>query len=247
MPSNRSIELLDTENVLRLGIKFHPGSPYRLWGLNGKQTLNGCFNQLESVHPLLDSKQLTDLLALRDKPKDIAKKLDALIRTIASEGVVPNTSNENHYSLVRKALCHLEGHGSDELEKQLSCSRRTLERAVMKVTGLTIKQHEIMKRLDLLFTYLYKHADKTLNWVDIALKFGFSDQPHLIRELKKYIGATPGSYLNTRNLIIDIYGDFESPPEMNNRYVKSKITALSLLFNIEQSDMVTMAKTKVNK
>ncbi|ELR66289.1 hypothetical protein C942_04877 [Photobacterium marinum] len=37
------------------------------------------------------------------------------------------------------------------------------------------------------------------------------------------------------------------PPEMNNRYVKSKITTLSLLFNIEQSDMVTMAKTKVNK
>ncbi|ELR66288.1 Transcriptional regulator, AraC family [Photobacterium marinum] len=82
----------------------------------------------------------------------------------------------------------------------------------MKVTGLTIKQHEMMKRLDLLFTYLYKHADKTLNWVDIALKFGFSDQPHLIRELKKHIGATPGSYLNTRNLIIDIYGDFESTP-----------------------------------
>jgi len=52
-------------------------------------------------------------------------------------------------------------------------------------------------------------AGESVNWADIATKFKFSDQPHLIRYLKNNIGATPGEYARQRDLSIDIYGNFE--------------------------------------
>ncbi len=54
----------------------------------------------------------------------------------------------------------------------------------------------------------WKHPNKS-DWAEIASRFGFSDQPHLIRQMKQVIGVTPSGYLNARDLVIDAYGDFE--------------------------------------
>lgn len=42
-----------------------------------------------------------------------------------------------------------------------------------------------MIRLEEILNYLYKLDEKEINWPDLACKFQFSDQPHLIRYLKK--------------------------------------------------------------
>ena len=44
----------------------------------------------------------------------------------------------------------------------------------------------------------------------MAYQFGFSDQPHLIRYLKKQIGLAPKAYANERGFTIDVYGGVES-------------------------------------
>lgn len=51
-------------------------------------------------------------------------------------------------------------------------------------------------------------------WVDVAYQFGFSDQPHLIRTLKKKIGLTPKAYSKDRGLVIDVYGGISSIDEL---------------------------------
>ena len=66
-----------------------------------------------------------------------------------------------------------------------------------------------MQCLDSLVTYLYQQGKQKQDWAEIAVQFGFSDQPHLIRYLKQQIGLSPNNYLNQRNLTIDVYGDFE--------------------------------------
>ena len=66
-----------------------------------------------------------------------------------------------------------------------------------------------MERLEAMLDYLHKLDNKNIAWVDIALKFGFSDQPHLVRYLKRSIGNTPGEYARQRDLAIDAYGNFE--------------------------------------
>ncbi|MGP1782604.1 AraC family transcriptional regulator, partial [Shewanella frigidimarina] len=56
--------------------------------------------------------------------------------------------------------------------------------------------------------HLYQHPLNP-DWAALADQYGFSDQPHLIRQMKKILGVTPAGYISARDLVIDIYGDFE--------------------------------------
>jgi AraC-like DNA-binding protein len=72
-----------------------------------------------------------------------------------------------------------------------------------------MKQVHSMTRLEEMLNYLYQLNKGCINWVDVASKYDFSDQPHLIRHLKNSIGRTPAEYAQKRDLTIDIYGNFE--------------------------------------
>ncbi len=97
-----------------------------------------------------------------------------------------------------------------ELGDKLFCSQRTLERSFNKVTGLTLKQCQSMNKLEAMLEYLYKRDFDDIDWIDVAYQFGFSDQPHLIRYLKKTIGLTPNTYAKEGGLTIDVYGGVRS-------------------------------------
>ncbi|MGS0676028.1 helix-turn-helix domain-containing protein [Shewanella sp. 125m-1] len=74
---------------------------------------------------------------------------------------------------------------------KLYCSQRTLDRSFQRVTGLPLKQCQSMNRLEKMLEYVYQRDSAELDWVDVAFKFGSSEQPHLIRYLKKLLGFTP--------------------------------------------------------
>ena len=63
-----------------------------------------------------------------------------------------------------------------------------------------------MNRLEAILEFLYQREQSDIDWVDIAYQFGFSDQPHLIRYLKKQLGLTPQDYALQRGFTIDVYG-----------------------------------------
>ncbi|WP_332871137.1 MULTISPECIES: hypothetical protein [unclassified Shewanella] len=42
-----------------------------------------------------------------------------------------------------------------------------------------------MNKLETMLEYLYQRNATDIDWVDVALTFDFSEQPHLIRQLKK--------------------------------------------------------------
>lgn len=73
-----------------------------------------------------------------------------------------------------------------------------------------MKQCQSMNKLEAMLEYLYQRNATDIDWVDVALTFGFSDQPHLIRQLKKQIGLTSKNYIEERGLTIDIYGGVNS-------------------------------------
>ncbi|UTV30668.1 helix-turn-helix domain-containing protein [Photobacterium atrarenae] len=214
-PFTQALTIRDNPQVLRLGVKFQPGAQYRLMGLNGKAQTNQIIGQPATKYPALDAliqpETLSELLSQRDHPEAVVAELDRHFTALLT-----GSPDDRHSRLVQQALRLLvptidhrdESRPSCELAQMLGCSQRTLERAFIRVTGLTMKQYLMMQRLDELFLYLYRHPDHPPDWTDIAARFGFSDQPHLSRQLRRAIGATPGHYLDARNLIIDIYGDF---------------------------------------
>ena len=202
LPSTRTIAVHHPEPFLIVGIKFKVGALYSLAQGVGIPTLDG----------VIGIKDLSSFLTL-PPPVPFEAVQPAIKQALINEiegwiQLLLQNSYEDKYSrLASNATALLGSTGIKQLSQNLHCSRRTLERAFHRVTGLTLKQYETMQTLEKLLLYL--HKDSSPDWADVAAKFGFSDQPHLIRYLKTAINSTPGTYLKQRNLTIDVYGDFE--------------------------------------
>lgn len=187
-----------------LGIKFQVGALYSL-------SLGEESKQLGRVLPLaslaLPALDIGELLAAAADEKEEScwrELLDARL-----EPLFTACFEDRHSELVRSSLSTLADTSITEACLRLGCSRRTLERSFLRVTQLTLKQFQMMNKLELVLNFLYEQTNNEIDWSDIAARFGFSDQPHLIRHLKSSLGTTPGNYLKARDLAIDAYGNFE--------------------------------------
>ncbi|MBL1259306.1 MAG: AraC family transcriptional regulator [Thiotrichaceae bacterium] len=188
-----------------VGIKFRIGAPYSLNMPNLSSSLDKVesvdINQLIGLEAFSSDQLLTDAV---EQKKQVCNILDEILSPWFL------TSHEDkHSNLVRKILLLLSDTAITEIGEKLYRSQRTIERSFMRVTGLTMKQVHSMTRLEEMLNYLYQLNEGDINWVDVASKYDFSDQPHLIRHLKNSIGRTPAEYAQQRDLTIDIYGDFE--------------------------------------
>lgn len=206
-PHKQTLQLDHSKAFVHLGIKFHVGAIYSL-------------DLPLYTHPMLDvvkdiklAELFTDveiseseLLTLaRNDPNQCCELLDGLLLAWFA-----NCKEDQHSKITRKALPLLDSIAISELGNKLHCSQRTLERSFNRVTGLTLKQCQAMNKLEAVLEYLYQRHSSDIDWVEVAFKFGFSDQPHLIRYLKKQIGLTPQAYAKQRGLTIDVYGGVQS-------------------------------------
>jgi AraC-like DNA-binding protein len=202
-PHQQTLELDHVQPFIHLGIKFRIGALYCLPNFSDDPLA------LNEVEPAKDSKLFRQLgidesvlieLA-RSNPQHCIEKLDALFTPWLEQCV-----EDKHSKLTRKVLPYLDQSTISELGEKLYCSQRTLERSFQRTTGLTLKQCQSMNRLEAMLEYLYQRNSAELDWVEVAFRFGFSDQPHLIRYLKKQLGFTPKTYEKERRLTIDAYG-----------------------------------------
>jgi len=204
-PHCKTLLMEHSQPFLILGIKFHIGALYSL--------------KIPPTQPILDQVIAVNFSSLLNsktiKESDLLNKTvhnPELCRDSMDELLMPwllDCHQDKHSRLVLSALCLLAGTPISKLGIALHCSQRTIERSFLRVTGLTLKQCHSMNKLEAMLVYLHQLEEGVIDWADIANRFAFSDQPHLIRYLKSNIGATPGDYARQRNLAIDIYGDFE--------------------------------------
>jgi AraC-like DNA-binding protein len=75
------------------------------------------------------------------------------------------------------------------LAQALGWSERRLQRAFTEQIGVTPKVFARLVRFDTLMTRVHTHPGE--RWVDQALELGFSDQSHLVREVRQFSGVTP--------------------------------------------------------
>lgn len=206
-PHQNTFELDHSQPFIHLGIKFHIGALYSLPECSGNTPRLDEVTQIQGT-TLLSERGINQdvLIALaRKEAKLCCDQLDALLMPWFEE-----CTEDQHSKITRKALHQLDDSIISSLGQQLHCSQRTLERSFQRVTGLTLKQCQSMNKLEAMLEYLYQRSSAELDWVEIALKFGFSDQPHLIRYLKKQLGFTPKTYEKQRGLTIDVYGGVSS-------------------------------------
>ncbi|MBB5638735.1 AraC-like DNA-binding protein [Pedobacter cryoconitis] len=83
---------------------------------------------------------------------------------------------------------------------------RKLERNFMETIGISPKRFSNIIKLHVFLKQLRDRADQT-NLTCLGYEAGYYDQPHLIREFKKYTGLTPGQYSSLSNpLAINFLG-----------------------------------------
>ncbi|WP_286264877.1 helix-turn-helix domain-containing protein [Thalassotalea atypica] len=202
-PYLHTYQLDHSQPFIHLGIKFKVGALYSAVLPNQSHPR---LNQIEPINfPALilqTDLNISCLLNLaRSNEKACSERLDNLLVPWLSQ-----FKPDRYSELTSRALQILDSAVIAEMGKTLHCSQRTLERTFSKVTGITLKQCQSMNRLEAMLEYLAPLSKEEINWVDVAFKFGFSDQPHLIRYLKSQLGLTPNTYAKERGLTIDIYG-----------------------------------------
>jgi AraC-like DNA-binding protein len=218
-PHCKTVELDHSKPFCCIGIKFHAGALYSLAPSTSRaqhhnqnnagftrRTLDTIeeinFVGIQSLAPF-DEKELISIAKMA--PNRCCKLLDELFMPwlLAS-------FEDNHSETTRRILPLLSNTPISELGNALHCSQRTLERSFLRVTGLTLKQCQSMNKLEAILEFLYQRKQSDIDWVDIAYQFGFSDQPHLIRYLKKHLNLTPKGYAQKRGFTIDVYGGVDA-------------------------------------
>jgi AraC-like DNA-binding protein len=206
-PYRNTLELEHSNAFSCIGIKFKVGALYSLHQLDFNHA------QLDTVHAIScdDIQEVVtfneaELLTKANVSSDACcAMLDELLLPWLTQCL-----EDKHSELTRRVLPLLAEKPINELGEMLNCSQRTVERSFLKVTGLTLKQYQSMKKLEAILEFLYQRPLSEIDWVDIAYQFGFSDQPHLIRYLKQQINLTPQNYAQQRGFAIDVYGGVES-------------------------------------
>lgn len=115
------------------------------------------------------------------------------------------TEARDRTNVVSWALRRIEQSGGAldmrALARQLGYSEKHVIALFRDQVGIPPKRLARIVRFDRLVKHLRKGGGGT--WAELALKFGYYDQAHLVRDVRQFTGITP---TEARPLITDIYG-----------------------------------------
>lgn len=87
----------------------------------------------------------------------------------------------------------------DNIRQQTKYSYSTIERRFKSETGINPKHFFTLRRFKSALTQLI--ATRNTDWMDYVSDFGYFDQSHFIKEIKRFSGLTPSQVLAEKNLL----------------------------------------------
>ena len=91
------------------------------------------------------------------------------------------------------------------IARRLGCSPRQLERLFAAGVGLSPKELSRIARFQSLLRLAGR--EPAASWADLAVRGGYADQAHLVREFKAFSGATPTSKDETEGALARYFID----------------------------------------
>jgi len=118
------------------------------------------------------------------------------------------------------AVAHLEACGGvadiGALARELGYSRKHLIRLFHEHVGVPPKRLARILRFEGLVQHLRRSEPGSESWTALALRFGYYDQSHLIRDVRQFTGTTP---TEARDLLVPVPEDVDRAlrdPEVNS-------------------------------
>lgn len=181
--STRPLDVPVEPGCVYFGIRFQPGQSRHFLPLPGRLLT-------DTAEPLarpanLEAERLCALLALPNP----APALDALLCDWLAGRTSPAARIDGALTLLG---AHDAPLGVATLAERLNLSRRQLERDFLEWVGVPPKVFMGIRRSQRAMALLSSRSPAA-PLADIALAAGYADQSHMTRELKRYLGVTPGA------------------------------------------------------
>ena len=164
------------------GVRFYPGADCSLL----RERI-----PVSKTHPIEVRELLPDFDSLDDELKSSISfvRRHEIIEDYLRDRITPKNNTENILSCAVRLLIETNGVISIErLAKEVGYGTRYLRQLFTDYIGHSSKELANMIRMQKTLQCLLDNPDKKLS--DIAIKYGFSDQSHMNREFKKYMGVT---------------------------------------------------------
>ncbi|MEM0939738.1 MAG: DUF6597 domain-containing transcriptional factor [Bacteroidota bacterium] len=165
-----------------IGIKLHLVSFYELFGIDMSSYTDHVV-PLEEIIP----KESTHLIEAFNREIGIPMKISSIDRWITSQTRV--------ISKMRIAVDRiLKTNGLIDIKKlamEGGQSLRSFERKFRKVVGVSPKFYSRIIRFSNIF---HKIRSEDHSWVNLALRSGYFDQSHFIKNFKEFTGEEPSTY-----------------------------------------------------
>jgi len=110
------------------------------------------------------------------------------IRNPSREGFLAEMATELQADCSVQKIMHLTNY-----------SYSTLERHFKKDTGLTPKKYQTIQRFKLAVQEIYQTQNE--DWMHYVVKYGYYDQAHFIKDIKRHAKFTPSQLLHANGLI----------------------------------------------
>ena len=164
------------------GVRFYPGADCSLL----RERI-----PVSKTHPIEVRELLPDFDSLDDELKSSISfvRRHEIIEDYLRDRITPKNNTENILSCAVRLLIETNGVISIErLAKEVGYGTRYLRQLFTDYIGHSSKELANMIRMQKTLQCLLDNPDQKLS--DIAIKYGFSDQSHMNREFKKYMGVT---------------------------------------------------------
>jgi AraC-like DNA-binding protein len=169
------------------GIKFKPGAFYPFVKSPVSQFTNNSISFWDAFS--LDSKALEEAILSREDEGEMIELAEKFLRDRLPEqdknvGVI----NE----IINCIIAHREITKVDDVVSWFNINKRALQRLFRQYVGVSPKWvikryrlHEVAERLA---------EGEVVDWPEMVLELGYSDQAHFIKDFKTIVGSTPAEY-----------------------------------------------------
>jgi AraC-like DNA-binding protein len=185
-PSVHKRTLQSKDSPIYVGAQFKPGGFYPFW----QQSMSGLTEKIIPATQIFPSLQELSMMPLTEL--DDAIILSAIDKALRA--VKPR--NEPRIGFVNEVVRFIENDHITSVTAvagAFAMSERTLQQLFQNYVGVGIKW--VIMRARFLEVTKFARAQDKPDWTAIANDFGYSDQPHFIRDFKKIVGLSPRQYM----------------------------------------------------
>ncbi len=180
---NHPVVFFSKNRLEIIGIRCFPWTVFDLLGLpSGKDKVRIFEHPIALLQPALNN-----LIH--------ANKIDEAVAQIKQYFLSARSGIAVDSMLFKAGVAMREANGSmpvSQVAAAAHATARTLERKFKKSSGHTVKDVSALMRFEQVRNQLWLHPDSNL--VGLAHELGYTDQPHLSKEFKRYSGSTPAAF-----------------------------------------------------